>query len=407
MKENFCSFTVCNVAYMYKALSLAESYLEHVGEKLTIVLFDKKRDLIDIEHLVDIVWVEEIGCENVMQLAFKYNIIEFSTSLKPYITMLLLQKYDKVIFLDPDTYLYNNLNVIVSLLDTKNIIITPHYMTPQERSVLALDKNDIGLMRFGAFNLGFFAIRKSDESLKFLKWWDERCQDLCFLETQFGLATDQKWVSIAPSLFPSLHICFHLGINVAFWNMHERKITNSSTSKKFMVNDTFELVLFHFSSFCENTPLLLTQKAFGCDLSNEISLHEVIKIYGSSLDKYKALLKDVDKRYSYDFMSDGSYISPTLRLAYASMLDSFPVYTNPFDIKGLVGLFAKKNYLLSKTASYTLYGLNNIDNNKGKLFIVTKILKLILYWIGPNSFMNLSRLFVFLSSYRMNKKLWE
>lgn len=404
--QNFCSFTVCNVAYMDKALSLAESYFEHVRKKLTIVLFDKKRDLISLEHLVDIIWVEEMGCENLKQLAFKYNIIEFSTSLKPYITMFLLEQYDKVIFLDPDTYLYDNVDVIVNLLDSEDIVVTPHYVTPQKRGA-ELYKNDIGLMRFGSFNLGFFAIRKSDESLRFLKWWDERCQDLCFLETQFGLATDQKWVSIAPCLFPSLHICFHLGINVAFWNMHERKITSRDMSKKFVINNTFDLILFHYSSFSESEPLILTPKPFGYDISNETSLHEVIKIYSTSLEKYKILLKDVDKQYSYDFLSDGLYVSPTLRLAYASMLDEFPKDVDPFDAKGLIGHFAKKNYLLSGKTKYTLYGINNIESNKGKLLIVTKILKFILYCIGPNSFMNLSRLFVFLSSYRMNKKLWE
>lgn len=178
MKNNFTSFTVCNIAYLHKALSLAESFNKYTNEKINIYLFDRKRDI------ANIFWIEELDIPNVKQLAFKYDITEFSTSLKPYLSLKLFEEYEKVIFFDPDTYLFNKIDTITNLLDKEDIVLTP-----QERG--------IRVMRFGSFNLGFFALRRTEESIKFLKWWDERCQDLCFFETQFGLSTDQKWVSIA------------------------------------------------------------------------------------------------------------------------------------------------------------------------------------------------------------------
>ncbi|MFA6195046.1 MAG: hypothetical protein WC656_00210 [Sulfurimonas sp.] len=408
-QSNFCSFTVCNAAYLHKALSLAESYHKNVGKKINIFLFDKKRDLGNLTTLANIFWIEDLNIENLEQLAFKYDIIEFSTSLKPFLAMHLLETYDKVIFFDPDTFLFNNIDSIIALLDEEDIVVTPHYITPQKRGT-ELTQSDTAMMRFGSFNLGFFAIRKSDESLRFLKWWDERCQDLCYVETQFGLATDQKWVAIAPCFFPSLHISFNLGLNVAFWNLHERKVTVGQKENTFIINEKFDLIFFHFSSFNEKEPLKLIKKSLEVDITKEILLHQVINKYSDTADKYKKLLLNIDMTYSYDFMDDGSYISPSLRRAYAGMLSSsqFPIKHNPFDVHEIVGIFAKKNFLLSKTPiGYTPFGSDNIDGNKWKFYVVNTLMKILLYLLGPNQFTNISRLLVFLSSYRLNTKLWK
>ena len=410
MKNNsFCSFTVCNVAYLYKALSLAESYYTHVGEKINIFLFDKQRDLGNISELANIYWIEDLHIENLQQLAFKYDIIEFSTSLKPFIANHLLKMHEKIIFFDPDTFLFNNIDSILNLLDKEEIIVTPHYTTPQKRGT-ELSQSDVALMRFGSFNLGFFAIKRSDESIRFLKWWDEICQDLCYLETQFGIATDQKWVSIAPCFFPSLYISFDLGLNVAFWNLHERTITHGSQEQSYKINHKFDLIFFHFSSFNEMEPLKLIKKPFDLDLSQETLLHKIIHSYSHASEKYKKQLVTVDARYSYDFMDNGNYVSPSLRRAYASMLSSeqFSSDHSPFETNGIVERFANKNYLLSSSAmGYVSASVDNLDNNKWKFYLINKLFKLLLLAIGPNQFMNISRLLVFLSSYRLNSKLWK
>ena len=136
----------------------------------------------------------------------------------------------------------------------------------------------------------------------------------------------------------------------------------------------------------------------------------MIQKYNDILEKYKKLLVNIDKKYSYDFMNDGSFISPSLRRAYASILPSgqFSKEHNPFDISGSIGLFAKKNFLLSKKSTrYAPLGIENVDNNKLKFYLVNKLFRILLYIIGPNQFANISRLLVFLSSYRLNRKLWK
>lgn len=404
IKDNFCSFTVCNIAYLHKALALAESYNKYTNEKINIYIFDKKRELPDFSNISKIYWIEDLNIPNVMQLAFKYDITEFSTSLKPYLALKLFEKYDKVIFFDPDTYIYKSINYILNLLDKEDIVVTPHYITPQERGI-ELNQSDVGMMRFGSFNMGFFALKKTDESKRFLRWWDERCQDLCFFETQFGLSTDQKWVTIAPCFFPTLHVSFNLGLNMAFWNIHERKINMRDNT--FVVNNEFDLIFFHFSSFNDQEPYKLTKRPFGIDVSNQINLHKVIDIYSNVSGKYLKLLMNINKKYAYDYMENGKYISPILRRAYSSIINKLDNKHYPFSDKNIIQ-FAKENYLFEKKdIVYQPEGFEEKQKYSKTFLIINKGLKFLLFILGPVKFSNLTRLFVYLSSLRQVDDLWK
>ncbi len=406
-KQNYAIFTVCNLAYLPKALVLAESVLKYNGTRLKIYLFDKKvdNDLSNIE--AELYWMEEMNVPNYNQLAFKYDIIEFSTSLKPFITINLLREFKNVIFLDPDTCLFHSIQPILNDLNSHSIILTPHYTTPQSDDI---SESDTGMMRFGSFNLGFYAIRKSDQSVAFLKWWSKRCIDLCFMESQLGLSTDQKWVSIAPCLFQDIKISFNLGYNVAAWNSWERKITKREDGSLY-VNDTFPLVFFHFSNFDTDDPGYLNKRSFyekGILREDYLELGlEYLKNHNKKYLDYKHLQTI---RYSYDYMSNGDYISPTLRLAYASVLNNFIDCTNPFDSDGVVANFAKKNHLITKNfkrSEYIKAALHGGNKFYRQITFVNLVLKSALIILGPNKFYLLSRGLVYFSSLRLNRNLWK
>ena len=95
---NVAVFTVCNINYLPKALVLGESLYNNNNINLKIFVFDKKQKLDKIPKYISLEWVEDLGLENWKRYAFLYDIIEFSTSLKPYISIKLLKDYEKVIF---------------------------------------------------------------------------------------------------------------------------------------------------------------------------------------------------------------------------------------------------------------------------------------------------------------------
>jgi hypothetical protein len=400
VSTDYAVFTVCNLAYLPKALVLAESLSRHDQAKLRVYLIDRKVDVDLLSDMADFEWIEDVGVPGLNHLAFKYDITEFSTSLKPWLSMRLLERFRKVIFLDPDTCLYHSVAPILRDLDEHTVILTPHYTTPQSDT---FPDSDVAMLRFGSFNLGFFAVRQSAQAGRFLTWWSDRCFRLGYFETQFGLSTDQKWVSIAPCFFPDLHISFNLGYNVAFWNIQERAITKVG-DRAYSVNGEFPLIFFHFSSFDETRPELLTKRPFR--EQNRADLLELSTTYKMALQKYKIAASAI--KYGFDYMANGDYISPTLRRAYACIAAELPENHDPFDSSGPVGNFAIRNHLLEESNDrYTPSGYNDIAQHKTKFWFVNLAMRIILRMIGPNRFANFSRLLVYLSSYRQNRGLWK
>lgn len=402
MENNYTIFTVCNLNYLDKALVLAESVQKFTDKKLKIFLFDKKSDVSIFENKVDIVWVEDLNVPNFNELAFKYDIIEFSTCLKPFITLFLLETYEKVIFLDPDTCLFNSVQIILDDLEKNTILLTPHHTTPQSND---LGESDTGMLRFGSFNLGFYAVKRSSQSKYFLEWWSQRCFDLCYMDSQFGLSTDQKWVTIAPCFFQDIYVSFNLGYNMAAWNSWERELSLNNNGT-YYVNGDIPLIFFHFSNFDVNDPEYLNKRS--CYEKGK-RRPDLLKIGNWYIDALKRNEPDLKKqKYVYDYMSDGKYISPTLRRAYAAILNELPKDHDPFDANGVVYKFAKRNHLFEKANTpYKREGFSQVENNQGKLKIIYSLMRLVLRVVGPNKFMNLSRLMVYLSSYRMNRSLWK
>jgi hypothetical protein len=395
-------FTVCNIAYLSKAMVLASSLHQHQKVSLNIIIFDSRREIYNIPNFVNIFWIDEFNINNLSQLAFKYDITEFSTSLKPWLALHFLEHSNEVIFLDPDIFICSSLDSVFLELHQDSVLLTPHFMTPKD---LKLDDSNLGLMRFGSFNLGFFAVSKGQESLAFLRWWSDQCVELCFFEPAFGISTDQKWVSIAPCFFPCIKISYNMGFNVAMWNLHERNVGVDKIGR-LMVNEKSPLVFMHFSSFDQETPSNISRRPFYAASNLTPTLISLSKQYADAIYSLPLMVNDLS--YGFDFMSNGDYISPTLRRAYSSVLSELPLEHDPFNSVGVVGSFAKKNHLISKKrGTYSPLGYSDVQKYSLQLAFANFLLRLLLRVLGPNQSFNLSRLLVFLSSYRLNRGLWK
>lgn len=402
IKKKCALFTVCSVCYLPKALVLAESVYKFDGRKLIIYMIDRKIDLPQEFEFAEIRWIEDESIPKFKVLSFIYDVTEFSTCVKPLLALRLLNEFSSVIFLDPDTCVFSSLDLIHRSLIMYPILVTPHYTVPISSKS---ENHDLSMMRFGSFNMGFFGVSDNAEAIGFLTWWSERCIDLCYFETQFGLSTDQKWVSIAPCFFPNLHIMFDLGLNMAFWNLHERALTKSEDDS-YLVNGTFPLIFFHFSSFDERNPAFISSRPHPFKESGRVDLVDICFDYSRRLESHDHGLTGY--KYGFDYMSDGSYISPTLRKAFSCVVEEMDADLDPFDSNGPMRKFIKKNYLSEKDNSrYRLENTADIGRYSAPLGVVYILMRILLKLIGPNKFTNFSRLLVYLSSYRQNRGLWK
>src|SRR5205823_2815213 len=199
------------------------------------------------------------------------------TAVKPSLLLLLMERYqeEEVLFLDPDILVMRPLVELAGPLASASIVLTPHTLRP-----LPLDGRRPGDQEFllsGAYNLGFLGLRKCDETREFLHWWEDRLRDGgSLIDVPRGLMTDQKWVDLVPSYFPSTVILRDDTYNVAYWNLHSRKL--EKRGERFLVNGR-PVTFFHFSNFDPMKPSVLSKDQNREQVRPGTALAELLQLY--------------------------------------------------------------------------------------------------------------------------------
>jgi len=399
------ALTICSINYLAKALVLFDSFkIHHPSDTFYIVLVDRKDESLRIERSgLNVIWVEDLGIPDLLQYAFSFDVIEFNTNVKPTALKFLLTKHESVLYIDPDMKIYAPLTDAYKELDTASLILTPHSNTP---ILDGYKPDDLDLLKFGAFNLGFVGVSSSEEGVKFLDWWSSRCLSNGFYEPQLGLAVDQKWVNLAPIFFPNMRVFRHVGFNVAFWNLHERIISNKASG--WVVNDDKPLVLVHFSSFNAKDPDSIAQKqtrfVTGSRPDFSALAHEYAKeLIENESDNYSSRL------YSFDYFDDGTYVTPALRRFYAGLRQKkvFENEANPFSENGPVKIFAKKNRLLIKENKRSKRHIfKDIKSYDKHIRVLNKLMYAALFILGPERYFNLMRYMSEISSLRKQSEMF-
>jgi len=396
--KKYAAVTICSINYIAKALVLIDSYkIHHLDHDVYLILVDRKNESIKIdrEHL-NVIWVEDLGVKDFLKYAFTFDVIEFNTNVKPSALKIILQTHDAVVYLDPDIKIYHPLTSVFNALETASLVVTPHSNTP----VLDGHKpDDLELLKFGAFNLGFVGVSRCDEGFAFLDWWSARCLEHGFYEPQVGLGVDQKWVGLAPCFFPKMQVLHDEGLNVAFWNLHERTFTKSE--EIWLVNSKTPLKFIHFSSFSASNPDAIAQKQTRFLPGSRPDFNVFAREYADEL-LANATEKFSKVPYGFDYFDDGTYVTPALRRFYAQLkFDAFSKDENPYRINGIVMNFAKKYGLLLKSNNASKrYNFRDMGAYSFQIKIINKFLRISLYFLGPERYFNLMRYLAHISSLR-------
>jgi hypothetical protein len=104
------------------------------------------------------------------------------------------------------------------------------------------------------YNLGFLGLNpKHQASLSMLDWWEERCLTNCFINEPAGIFVDQLYMNHVPIFFKEVKILEEKGVNMAPWNLHERKLVEiKNDAYKLEHNEV--LIFYHFSSYQFSNP---------------------------------------------------------------------------------------------------------------------------------------------------------
>lgn len=362
-------FTICAKNYLAQAITLRESVLKYNSE-LDFYLF--LSDLNDVEGVP--AYVQELNEDWIplwRSMAFKYNVIEFSTSIKPFcFRKLFNEDYDKVIYLDPDIFVTQSLDSIYQMLDLKSIVLSPHYCNIQTSYSGSVTEEEI--LFVGIYNLGFGAICNNIIGNKIINWWCDRLENKCYADHNDALHVDQRWMDFIPCFFPNdTLITHHMGINPAIWNLHER-VLEIDPDKKYLIRNVetgeiFPLLFFHFSGFDPFNPSILNRRHPKYGVMQFPSFKPLIEdyvdaIYRNGYDVYSKL------KYSFNMFEDGQNIMPLYRRLYRSEINEL-LDENPFSINSNIYQLLKENNLLSGVIGSSFRVIKPEESTKKSYFI--------------------------------------
>ncbi|SFS04818.1 hypothetical protein SAMN05421771_0982 [Granulicella pectinivorans] len=390
--------TIVSPNYLAYARTLASSYMaHHPGHRFFVLVVADHAEPSVFASEADVftpVSLHHIGLEDVYREAMKYDILELNTNVKPTFLKHLIGTYDleKLVYLDPDIFVYAPLTPVFDALDHHDGVLTPHITTPVFDGKSPSEQDHL---YNGTYNLGFFGVRRSPQSDRILAWWEQRCLELGFSEGRSGLFVDQKWMNLAPVFF-DVGILPHLGLNMAYWNLHERSLTETATG--YVVNQTELLRFFHFSGITVSDPAMLSRNTDRYTLADRPDLHRLFADYKAHVNASHDLALEAIP-YGFDTFSDGTALNRLARRIYSKHHARW-TGQNPFDARGPFAAFAKKLGLVKGKAAPAKAGWSEFNPHDRRIDLVHRLLKTALRALGPTRYDMLMRYLAFISILR-------
>lgn len=281
--------TIAATNYLGRVRVLAESVLRNgCPEGLSVFLIDDPDATTPTEgEPFSLLRLDDLPLDRswFAQMTIYYSVTELATAVKPWVLAGLIDGVAgpaaAVAYLDPDTELFAPLDDIwEACADNDSVMLTPHTLQP-----FPIDDAGISermLLLSGTYNLGFVAVPASAHGRRFTDWWSTRLRFDSLVSPDTGLFTDQRWVDLAPPLFTTA-LVHDPGVNVAYWNLHERPITTDGST---WLAGGVPLRMFHYSGFNPERP-------------EQVSVHQganprIVRSssseLGSLLDRYAGLV---------------------------------------------------------------------------------------------------------------------
>ncbi|QIL83148.1 glycosyltransferase [Diaphorobacter sp. HDW4A] len=299
-------FTICSNNYVPMARVLLESARRHHPEAAVyLCLADEKlADAGFYPDFCEVVTADVLAIPDFREFAFRYDVLEFNTAVKPFMFRHLLARgHEQVVYLDPDIEVFAPLEAVFRLLDEgASFVLTPHLTQPAERAAFP---DDMGIMRAGVYNLGFLGVGACDEAQSILRWWARRLEHHCVSEPERGIFVDQKFMDLVPGFAERARILRETGYNAAYWNLHQRALSRDGGLWRI---DGAPLRFFHFS---------------GIDPANLRRLSKHTEAFRD--DEIQAPLKGLMSEYAEQVLDNGHGHVPRATYAYGRFASGTPI----------------------------------------------------------------------------------
>ncbi len=324
--------TIVSRNYLSHALILAESFTRHEGGRFYLLVVDRIPPGVEIPPYVELIDPDDLQLPYLYEMCFKYDVTELSTAVKPTLLAHLMEVRGerRVAYLDPDILVTRPLTELHRSMRRASIVLIPHLLDD-----IPLDNhrpNEQDILIAGSYNLGFLGLRQHKDTARLLDWWAERLRDLCRVSPSEGLMTDQRWIDLVPGYFSTSAVLRDDTYDVAYWNLHSRKLGRASDGG-FTVNGR-PLAFFHFSGFNPTKLHTLSKHQDRHDPRTDPVLADLLGLY-AELHERHGYAESSQWGYGYSTFSNGIAVHPILRQLYLGLEgDARQRFGDPFRADG-------------------------------------------------------------------------
>ncbi len=319
MAESTLDTTVCTIVsknYLHHARTLMDSLrVAHPRWSQHVLLVDTLAGEFDpANESFALHKVNDLPLPDRQKFLYRYDILELNTAVKPWFLEKLFHEsgVHKVIYLDPDIFVYRPLAEVEALLDDGALMaLTPH-LTGELDDDKRPSEHDI--LKSGCYNLGFIALARHAQLMPFLKWWQSKLEFDCRVSIAENLFVDQRWMDLTPGLFDDVRVLRHEGYNVAYWNLKHRAV--AKVAGGFEVNGV-PLAFFHFSGLDVNDATVLSKHQDRFRLRELPAVAELVRDYAAA-NRANGSAICRGWPYAFGLLDDGSRIATTMRQLYRS-----------------------------------------------------------------------------------------
>jgi glycosyltransferase involved in cell wall biosynthesis/SAM-dependent methyltransferase len=323
--------TIIAKNYLAQARVLARTFAEHHpdGRCFVLVIDDYEGYIDPASEAFTMLTPEEVGCAEFQEMALRYNVLELSTAVKPWLLAYLLrQGIEVVTYLDPDIRVYASLEPLAEQARAHGVVLTPHNTEPLPDD--GERPRQIDILLAGVYNLGYVSLAASEEIHTLLRWWRERLLNDCRVDPLNGYFVDQRWFDLAPGLVRDHAVVREPQYNLAYWNLHSHRLEHGDAG---YVVDGTPLAFFHFSGFDPREPKVLSRHQTRVPVDPGSALQRICREYSQEV---AAAGHDETKRwpYTYNFLYSGIEFSDRLRKLHAAASEEGEVMGSPFAAAG-------------------------------------------------------------------------
>lgn len=333
---NICTIIARN--YVAHARVLAESFAEfHPDGTCSVLVIDDPDGFIDpAEESFELLTIDQIGLPDAERMAAAYDVMELSTSVKPWFLRHLLERpgVDSAIYLDPDIRIFASLEEVARRAQASDVVLTPHFTTPLPRDGRKPSEEDI--LVAGTYNLGFIALGTGETAHSLLDWWSERLENDCLNDPEEGHFVDQRWIDLAPGLWPGIDVLRDPEFNIAYWNLATRSLEDDGEGYRV---DGRPLRFFHFSGFDPRRPAELSRHQNRVEVAAQPPLARICREYAAQLLD-SGFEQAIGWPYGWEETANGVKLDRAVRRVYRDAIETGAIEGSVFSEPGAGRLVA-------------------------------------------------------------------